>query len=445
MLRLDLDFAGEQGSPPRLVLRGEDALGLALLRHVLLDLEMVPDEDGNAVLQLQVPDRRMVGARSAPLAGEPFFALEEAFAGSSLRPRLELRQGGERESFDPSLAWCLLDFSGSWSRALEAVKAQEWDLAIEAARAAVEANEAREGFRLLLGRYLVRVGRDEEGRAAFEEERRRFPRSHRACCELAALAWSHLRREEATSLLEAALELYPNHLQSLLLLADVRLSGGRSDVVALLGRAWRLSAALAPRHVFELLHRRRREALLPAIRDEARRCGLDADGPVPGPSSSSPSSPPSSPLPEAEARETVASIREVAAPAGLEPPAEETPSLDLDPLTREELVRLAAREILRDGRVDPEEKLLFSKLCARFGAGAELVTRVASEEREQIRKRGLSSRSFDGPRFFRDVLERAFADGIMDGEETAIVSSCARLLGLSREEVVAAQQEILQG
>lgn len=270
------------GSAPALRL-STDAVGQALAVSLPLDADLVIEGEGGGAIRLLQPDRRIELARTAPLTGDLLLALDTALDGGRRRPRLDLRTDGDATPLDDGLAWCHLDFRGDLARA-RLVEAADPAAAAALTASVVGRLPDTEGLRVVEGR-LRAAAEDEAGaRRCFDAELRLFETSYRALHGLAALLARQVHRHEALELLERALTLHPDHLDSLLLTADLLLAGGREAAVPFLARAWRVCGALAPRHVHDILTRRCRSDLLPAVRRLAHDDALtatDEGGPVP--------------------------------------------------------------------------------------------------------------------------------------------------------------------
>ena len=145
-----------------------------------------------------------------------------------------------------------------------------------------------------------------------------------------------------------ALSVYPNHLKSLLLIADLLLAGGGNEAVPYLARAWRLSGALAPQHIHTIIERRKRVDILEAVRKAAHEVDLSTSITGEGVA-----------VPTVEDRDThrvVEESQEVTPPEPAPQPTAEEVEVPVEAVTKKDIIRLAAREVYRDGKVTPEEK-----------------------------------------------------------------------------------------
>ena len=433
-LTIDVAMPRKPGLLPIFEISGEDDVTIGLLRNVRVDIEMPADDEGNPYLRVRLPDRKMLLIKSAPLPGELFFLLEEELSGKPNRPIVELKADDKVEDITDQLGWGLLDFSGAWVHAVRfAAEKKMAEAAAEAAKA-VQANPADEGFRVVWGRFLLGAGKTAEARSAFEEELEVFPASYRAMAELAAMDYRDTKREKALELLLAALSVYPNHLKSLLLTADLLLAGGGEEAVPYLARAWRLSGALAPQHIHAIIERRKRNDLLEAVRQAAHEVDLATSVTGEGVA-----------VPKVEDRDTHRAVEEssqVTPPEPAPQPTQEEVEVPVEVVTKKDIIRLAAREVYRDGKVTPEEKLVFRQICRAFPIGSDETMAIVKEEREAVAKKGVSGGDFVAKDLFRDVLKLVYRDGKVSRDEVNMVMGLAKTLGLSRSECVEVQEEV---
>lgn len=445
-LGLDVAMPRAGGGLPVFEITGDDDVAVALLRHVHLDVEMPADDDGNPFLRVVIPDRQFVVIRSSILPGDLFFRLEEILAGTPARPALRLKADGKAEDLTPQMGWCLLDFSGAWVRALRLAAAADPAGAAAAAAEAVRANPHDAGFRVVWGRYLAAAGRDEEARGAFEEELGLFPSSYRAMAELAVVDLRAGKAAQALEHLTAGLAIYPNHLRSLLLMADLLLAGGGDAAVPYLARAWRLAGALTPQHVIAVLERRKRQDLLDEVRVGARTADLAGTQLAPPEAAAAPPSSPStsSSSPSSVAEPVVPMVDasvEMPEPAQA-PERSEAGEGTVPSATADDIIRLTAKEIFRDGAVSAEEKVVFRSVCAKFPIPADRVKSIVDEEKAASARRGPSGGDLDPRSLFRETLRLVYADGRVSRSEATLVVELARILGLSRDECAAIQREV---
>jgi len=429
-LAIDVAMPRQGSLLPVFQISGDDDVSLGLLENVHVDIEMPADDDGNPYLRVRLPDRQMLLIESAPLPGELFFRLEEILAGQPNRPIVELTTDGGTTDVTGQLGWALLDFSGAWVRATRLAEEQKFGEAAAAAAGAVTANANDEGFRVVQGRYLLAASDPAGARRAFCDELAVFPRAYRAMAELAALDLRDGKREPAMHHLRAALAIYPNHLKSLLLVADLLLADGGEAAVPYLARAWRLSGSLAPQHIHAVVERRSRQDLLNAVRAAAHKVDL---------------APPITTVaePTVADRDTHQAAASSARVTPAVPPAPAVPTeVPVGQVTKEDIIRLAAREVYRDGKVTPEEKLIFRQICRAFPIGPEVTNQIVKDEREAVVARGVSGGDFVGRDLFRDVLRLIYRDGTVTRDEVNMVMSLAKTLGLSRQECMEVQEEV---
>ncbi len=433
-LTIDVAMPRKPGLLPIFEISGEDDVSIGLLRNVRLDIEMPADDEGNPYFRLRLPDRKMLLIKSAPLPGELFFRLEEELSGRPNRPIVNLKADNKVEEITDQLGWGLLDFSGAWVKSVRLAAEKKMKEAAREAAKAVTANPGDEGFRVVWGRFLLAAGETEEAKRAFNEELEVFPEAYRAMAELAALYYRDTKRDKALELLLGALAVYPNHLKSLLLTADLLLAGGGDEAVPYLARAWRLSGALAPQHIHAIIERRKRNDLLESVRQAAHTVDLSTTITGEGVA-----------VPKAEDRDTHRAVEEsqqVTPPEPAPLPKPEEVEVPCEAVTKKDIIRLAAREVYRDGKVTPEEKLIFRQICRAFPIGPDETKTIVAEERAAVVKNGAKGGDFVAKDLFRDVLKLVYKDAKVSRDEVNMVMGLAKTLGLSRAECVEVQEEV---
>ena len=395
---------------PVIQLSGLDRLAHLQLSGVKCDLELLADESGNPFIAVDLPDRGLTIAQSSPIPCELFFQLEASMDKGSRKPLLKQIIGNEEIDLQKALCWSLFDFTGSLSRARKLANQRRFMEAVREAQSAVIQNDDREGFRVVLARLLTANGKARDAKGLLEEELSLFENSYRAMTELAEIEFKDIHNDNAQELLEKALEIYPNNLKALLLLSDLLLKQGLEDnVVQYLARAWRLCGALCPDHVLKVLKRRLKEGLLEEVSqvvkkvERAERVEKDTQ-------------------PEPSPKPTTFSCSEI---------------------TNEEVIRLVARDVFRDGTVSAKEKKLFQKICSRFALDNERVSAIVAEEKAAMAEHGPIGGEFSSAELFRKILERVYADGKLSRHEGEIVMALARSLGLSKDICLEIKKEVL--
>jgi len=398
--RLDLELRRSEGSAV-LRLHGDDTLLPALVRDVHLDVELAADEHDSVFVRVTVPDRQVVLGETLPIAGELLF--EWAAASTAAEPwtvALETVTPSGILDLTSAVHWRLIDFSGALTLSRSLAAAERFAEAAEAAEAAVTANAECPGFRVVLGRHLVRAGNPRKGRQAFDDELARFPGAYRAMGELAALEVRANGAPKAIKLCERALALYPNHTDTLLTFGEALLMENSLAAVDPLARAWRLSGALAAENVTQLLDRRRRHDLWDVVQERARG----------------------------------------AAPAEA-PPSAPPPKLTRAECTVEDVIRLVANDVFRDGRISPAEQQLFLKIRSRFPLPADRLAAIVTEAK-RLGREASDGAELEPKRLFRTVLEKVYEDGALSRDEATILLEVAKILGLSRGDFTAIDAEV---
>ena len=426
----------QEAAVPEVELSGNDEVSFGLLENLRFDLEMPADDAGNPFVRLRLPDRKVYLAESGPLTGEDFFRLEDLVAGKADRPKLILNKDGDLQDVSSRLDWSLLDFSGAWVRAIRLLEEGKAKEAVSEASKAVEANPEDAGFRVVEARMLLSMESFDEAKKLFREELAKFPQSYRAQAELAALSYKEGKSDEARDLLSRALEKYPNHLKSLLLLSEMLLVSKEEDrALSFLSRAWRLCGTTAPDLIHGLLERRDLKDLFPKVRESAKdqvlSNGLALDNLE------------VSEKADEGSKEVFEQSRQFSRPSarddGVEGAALDVPVAQV---SKEDLVRLAAREVYRDGKVSPEEKLIFRKICRAFPIGAAKTKAIVEEEKKAAIKSGAGGGDFVARDLFKRVLVIVFRDGKVSRDEAKIVMGLAKILGLSKQECMSIQEEV---
>lgn len=432
-MELELMIPRDPALDPVLVLVGEDSSFRSIVEGLEMDLELRNDASGQLRLLLRLPDRLHVMARSDGLPSE----LVETMVGLAMKGRpLRLRLGRPPGGFwlDAAVAWRFIDGRGPWLSSCAFLRAGKLFDAVAAARGALARHENEPGWRCWLGDCLIRVNRDEEARALLlEEEALEGRLAHRPGAILALLDWRAGRMAEARRRLHRGLRSYGKHLRSLLLLGELELAAGRKrEALPPLERAWRLCGATSARTLVELLERRGAVELLPALR------GSHVDLAVPwddSPSSLRPGSVP-------EAGSMGAPDPEIdRASEGKEEPGPGGPS-SIDECTARDVLYMAAVAMLRDGRIDPEEKLRFQALARCFPLPRQDVRELLRDATAEARSRPAAGEVFEARSFFAELLRRVHADGRVSGDESTLVLTVARALGLAASECRQIRDEV---
>ena len=391
------------GGLPTIEISGSDRLAHLQLQGVKCDLELLSDDVGNPTITVTLPDRGLTIASSSPIVSELFFDFESQLAKGKKKPLLKQVTAEGDKDLSASLCWSLFDFSGALARAKKLAEQRRFMEAVREAQNAVLVNEGSEGFRVILARLLVANGKARDAKALLEEELEEFPNSFRAMTDLAEVEFKDIHSARAKDLLEQALDIYPNNLKALLTLSDLLLKlGDEGNVVGYLARAWRLCGGLCPEHVVQVLKRRLKIDLLEPIRKEV-------------------------PVAVAEKPKAKAQAKTFSCPE----------------ITSEEVIRLAARDVFRDGTVSASEKKLFQKICSRFAVSNEKVSAIVAEEKASMAKQGPQEGEFIPAELFRKILERVYADGKLSRQEGEIVMALARSLGLSKDLCLEIKKEVL--
>ena len=413
-----------------LTLRGDEVLVPELLNQLHVDLEMPADEEGNAFWRLRIPDRRIVIGESFPIAGSILFALDSVLS-SAEPPSITVRLSGGAENRDITklVQWCLLDFSGAWNLSCRLAENKRFAEAAEAAEAAVTANGELPGFRVVWGRYLKRAGNYRRAKQAFDDELTRFPKCYRSLTELASLELRNNQAAKAIKLCEQALEIYPNHLEGLLTLGDALLADGSLAAISPLSKAWRLSGALAAEHVTAILDKRRRQDLWSNVWERARQA---ADEQV-AQEMAKVAPPPS--VPEV----TAAPQTPVANPVA--PSVTKSSHVSTcEECTKEDVLRLVAKEVFHDGEITPAEQQLFLKVRSRFPVSADVLASIITEAKQNSKEGGQNE--LDPKRLFSAILMKVHADGTLSKGEADIVLNVAKILGLTKEEYIELNERV---
>ncbi len=402
-----------------LTICGDEVLIPAILEDTNIDLELPADEEGNAFIRVNVPDRRLVLGETHLLAGSILFKLDSALS-SADPPKIVVFSKGPSGQRDITefVQWRLLDFSGAWNLSCRLASNKRFAEAAEAAEAAVTANGEQPGFRVVWGRYLKQAGNYRRAKQAFEDELSRFPRCYRAITELASLELRNNKTARAIKLCENALEIYPNHLDALLTLGDALLADGSLAAIGPLSRAWRMSGALAAEHVTAILDKRRRQDLWSNVWERAR----------------------------AQREEQAPPVIESSAAAPVEKPVSAVQNnhvLSCAECTKEDVLRLVACEVFHDGNISPAEQQLFLKIRSRFPVPADVLAKIITEAKAKT-KVG-EERELDGKRLFRSILQQVYADGTLSQSEANIVLGVATILGLTKEEYLQLNKEVQEG
>ena len=401
-LLVDL-FLPDGGGPPTVEISGSDRLAHLQLHGVKCDLELLSDDVGNPIIEVTLPDRGLTIASSSPIVSKLFFDFEKQLVNSKEKPLLKQVTAEGEIDLSASLCWSLFDFSGALAKAKRLAEQRRFMEAVRQAQKALVNNDGCEGFRVILARLLVANGKARDAKSLLEEELEEFHNSFRAMTELAEIEFKDIHSERAKELLEQALEIYPNNLKALLVLSDLLLKiGDEGKVVGYLARAWRLCGGLCPEHVVQVLKRRLKIDLLEPIRKE---------------------------VPVAVAAKPKAKAR--------------VETFSCPEITSEEVIRLAARDVFRDGTVSVSEKKLFQKICSRFAVSNEKVSAIVAEEKESLAKQGPQKGEFEPAELFRKILERVYADGKLSRQEGEIVMALARSLGLSKDICLEIKKEVL--
>ncbi len=405
---IDINFAAE-GDVPTLQLSGRDSLAKEQLYAVKFDLELSADDKGNPFIKMELPDRGVTIAESSPLTGELYFKLKKLLVNGSKRPAVVLLTKDGTEDISSRFGDYLFDFSGSLSRARRLANQRRFMEALRQAQSSVEENPDMAGLRVVLARLLVANGKMREAKKPLEEELELFSNSYRAKTELAEIEFKELHVERAKQLLDEALCLYENNLKALLTKADLLFKeGGEDEVIPLLARAWCLQGALDPEHVVAVLKRRMKTHLYEKISAAAEVVSLKERQP-------------SKPAPKTQSQKT----------------------FSCSEITSEEVIRMAARDVFRDGTVSSKEKKLFQKICSRFAIGNEKISAIVAEEKSALAKQGAIEGELEPAELFRKILERVYEDGKLSRQEGDIVMGLARSLGLSKDVCLEIKKDVL--
>jgi tetratricopeptide (TPR) repeat protein len=431
---------------PSFQIHGDDDISFDLIENVKVDIELLADEEGNPFFRLSLPDRKMTLLESAPVSGNLFFRLEDLLQDRLLPSALLIINDDGTRNISSSVGWRLLDFTGAYDRALHFAAAREYEKASDELSAAVNANKKSEGFRVIWARYLLAAGKTSAAMSALLEELSLFPYSYRALFEQGRIERVGGNSDKAIEYLAKALEIYPNHLNSLLLAGEIYLKSDEEKACACLARAWRLSSALNPDKIHLILKNNGKASLLPELRTMASKVSLSTsfdNNLTAGTSVNNLSAgtsvnntvvaPPLESLKETVFNEKYDESTEPHQPELVEARCSE--------LTREGVLRLAVADIYRDGKVTAEEKLVFKNLCKTFPLPPEQIKQIVTEVKSGL-KAAPDSGDFDCREFFKKIIEIVFGDSKVSKDEVSLVISLAGVLGMSREECTAIQQEV---
>ncbi len=211
--------------------------------------------------------------------------------------------------------------------------------------------------------------------------------------------------DKAVELADRALDIYPNHLESLLVLGEALVARGDLAAINALAKAWRLCGALAAEHVTAILERRRRHDLWDTVWEKARTMGREQHS-------------------EQKTEETVIKVI----------PYENVSKSS--ECTKEDVLRIVAEEVFRDGHISAAEQQLFMKIRSRYPLPADVLARIITEAKKAgaTNDENGEKRELDGKTLFRKLTKKVFEDGKLSKTEADIVFNVAKLLGLNKEE-----------
>jgi len=457
-LGLDIAISRKTGIAPSFEIHGDDDIALELINNVKVDIELLADDDGNPFFRLRLPDRKMILLKSAPVSGNLFFRLEENLKDMLSKPGLYIVYKYEnKKNISHAIGWRLIDFSGAYDRALHFAAKKQYGEAADSMAASVVANSKHEGFRVVWGRYLLACDEKDKAFKIFNEELDLFPHSYRALFELARLEKIQGKEHEALEYLNEGLSIYPNHLNSLLLAGEIYLKSNEEMACKNLSRAWRLSSALNPARIHTILKNAGKESLLPDLRVMASNVQLDTTfggdksfgGKTDKPSSDSADKPASDSAdkPSSDSADKQPAV-DSSSTVFNEKYDESSDSHQLEvlevacsELKREDIVKMAAVDIYRDGKVTAEEKMVFKNLCKAFPLAPEKIKEIVGEVKSSL-KVDKGSGDFDCREFFTRVIKVVFGDNKVSKDEVSMVLSLATVLGLSREECMEIQKAV---
>ncbi len=387
-----------------------------LLSPVRVDLTLDRNRYGSWFLSVTVPDRRMDAARLHLLPSlVSSLAAKVPVTPSAVEFRFGSDELGWKTLGPDSLGWVLVDPSGKLVYAMDCFEQGDHDKAAELMLTVVEENGISEGYRTILAGFHHAAGHKDEAYRWIAEELAVHPRSYRAMGLKALMAFEEGAFEEAWRLYGQAVSIYGNYLDGLLGLVA---SGRRlaRDVVPYLARAVVLAGATAWGEIEEAageddeLLRKARAAAdgLELARGVSRGAGETPGGSTDG-----------------------GAVDEAAA----------SDSGDLE-LCKEDVVRIAVRHILRDGKIDASEKVLFKRVVAAFPVPKEKLDAILAEEKAAGSRRRGDEGPCDPKALFRDILVRVYEDGRVTPREKEFVFRLAKILNLRSHEAMRIQREL---
>lgn len=103
-------------------------------------------------------------------------------------------------------------------------------------------------------------------------------------------------------------------------------------------------------------------------------------------------------------------------------------------MTREDLFKILAEEVFRDGIVDDDEGQLLRMIASHLNLDPVAAASISGAARRRYQAGGLGEeRRFSAPDVYRDVLKAIYADGEVDDDEAMMLISLQAVLAIEDE------------
>ena len=384
---------------PGFILMSNDLEGdLEKIRHLRLEFLLDLDSKGRVFLNVSVPDRKIVFARSQPLPKELLTELTNSLSIDSSNYHIGLCPG---DAHDKSVAIAHggddpLDPTGETGRACHLMDKSDWEGAVELFEKVKRERPWVRGVRTFLGRSLAALGNHGDAERAYLAELDFLPNASLALNNLGILYKRRGWLEHAFDCFVRALQSYPNHYEGLINFSTVLFYFGDLG-----GVRYCLARALAVAPDGGLVER--------SLTALAEKLGMGVS----------------------ELRDAVkqrAEAMDLSAPFLLE---EGGGKKDLK---KQEAFRCFVEEAFRDGRLETWEREVLSAAARVLKIPIDLQCRIVVDTQQQYWQDNLApDRPLDKVALMSRLVELANRDGVIKEKERELLERVSALLKVPLE------------